>query len=216
MLIALILGAFLGFISAIPVAGPVSAIIFSRGMAGKFAEGRWVAAGAGLVEGIYAFVAFWGFTHFLADLSWMTAASNGLAAVILAGLAVYFFRSKKMRKPSPESRHASASGPRGLLVGAGVSAINPSLIASWTIVITSLSSMKFFEFTLLNAVFFSGGICGGIIIWFALLLALMAKHRNNLNPKFLDRGLKAIGLFLGALSLGMIYKLAKMALEAYS
>ena len=206
MVIALILGAVFGFVSAVPVAGPISAIILSRGMRGKFAEGRWTAWGAGLIEGAYAFLAFWGFSHFLAHLDSVVKISDSVAAVILAVLGVYFFRSKKMRKPANESETKDPNEEKAFLLGAGMSAINPSLIASWTIVATTVSSMSLFDFSILNSGLFSAGVCIGIIVWFTLLLKLMEKNRDRFNQNFLDKGLKAIGILLGGLSLWMIYK----------
>jgi threonine/homoserine/homoserine lactone efflux protein len=208
MLIASLLGAIFGFISAIPVAGPISAIIFSQGMQGKYSQARGIALGAALAEAIYAFIALWSFTHFLSHLSSMFEISNCVAAVILMALGIYFFRSKKMRKPiEPHATKRKPRTERSFLIGAGVSAANPSLIATWTASTTTIYSMKLFPFTELNSVFFATGVGAGIFLWFCVLLALISKYRERLNYGVIDKVLKGIGILLIGLSLYMVFRL---------
>jgi threonine/homoserine/homoserine lactone efflux protein len=207
MVIALILGAVVGFISAVPVAGPISAVIFSRGMQGKYAQGRWIAVGAGAVEGIYAFLAFWGFHHFLSDLTLAITISKSVGAALLFGLGFYFFRSKKMRKHAGAPKSTQVHEPKAILMGAGMSAINPSLIASWTITASTLHSMNLFKFSTTACAALAVGVCIGIVAWFTLLLKIMSNHRNEIDAKMLDRGLKGIGILLFALSGWMLLKL---------
>lgn len=211
MIIALLLGAAFGFVSAIPVAGPISALIFSKGMKGRYSQGRFVAAGAALVESGYTFLAFWSFNHFLTGLAYMLILSNAVAAVLLGFLGVYFFRSKKMRNPVGSQKHDSdqARGPKSFLIGAGICLVNPSLIATWTAFITTLYSMSLFEFNNPNAILFSTGVFSGIFIWFTVQLKLIAKYRSKLNPALMDKILKIIGFFLLGLAALMIFKLIK-------
>lgn len=209
MIIALVLGAVFGFVSAIPVAGPISALIFSKGMKGRYTQGRFVAAGAALVESAYTYLAFWSFNHFLANLAYMLTLSNAVAAILLAFLGVYFFRSKKMRNPvsSTKHDHDQSRGPKSFLIGAGICLVNPSLIATWTAFITTLYSMNLFEFNNPNAILFSSGVFSGIFLWFSVQLKLIAKYRSKLNPAAMDNILKIIGFFLLCLSALMIFKL---------
>ena len=206
MILALLCGATFGFISAVPIAGPVSAVIFSRGMRGKYAEGRGIALGAGLSEACYAFLAFWGFGRFLAELRLAIAIANAVAAVLLFALGIYFFRSKKMRKPIADSKTNPAKEQRAFFLGAGISAVNPSLIATWTVTASTLYSMKLFTYSTLHSAVFSISVWVGIVTWFTIMLKIMEKHRNEINPKILDWGLKIIGLLLLALSFWMLFK----------
>ena len=205
MILALILGAFLGFVSAVPVAGPVSAVIFSRGVAGKYSQGRWISVGAGMIEGAYAFVAFWGFSHFLKNLSIIVWISNLVAAILLFFLGIYFYRSKKMRQPHTSPKKSNEQ--KAVLMGAGMAVANPSLIASWTITATTIYSMKLFPYSTLNAGLFAGGVYVGIVCWFVIMMKIMETHRNNLDPRLLDRGLKGIAYLLWAISIYLSYKL---------
>lgn len=207
MIIALALGIALGFISAVPVAGPISAIVFGLGMKGRYAQGRWVSLGAGFVECLYTFVAFWGFTHFLADMSFIFEVSNAFAAIALLAIGIYFYRSKKMRAPLATADTVESNAFKAFSMGAGISIVNPTLIATWTAAATSIYSTKLFEFTNFNSLVFSLGVCAGIFIWFTALLKIMEKNRSKLNPVMIDRGLKGIALILIGLSGWMTYRL---------
>ncbi|MBC7396539.1 MAG: LysE family transporter [Bdellovibrionales bacterium] len=209
MLTALFLGTGLAFISAAPVAGPVSAMIFTLGMKGKQAKGRWVALGAGVVEGAYAFLALWGFTAFMQKLSYIEVLSKILAALILGALGFHFFRSKKMRKPAALSNQADEyhNAPKAFAIGAGLSAVNISLIATWTAAITTLYSMNLFQFSKLNSLLFSLGVTVGIYVWFSVMLSILVKHRSQLKPGMLDKGLKGMGIFLLGLCVWIVYRL---------
>ena len=206
MFIALILGGFIGFISAIPVAGPISAVVFSRGIRGKYAQGRWIAVGAAFFEALYAFFAFWGFHHFLGSLKIAITVSNTIAAILLFALGIYFFSSQKMRLLNV-SHSQKEKEPAAFFLGAGMGAANFSVIATWGITASTLQSMNLFELTLVNSALFGAGVWIGIIAWFSLLLKILAKHRNQINPKRLDRGLKAVGILLFSISLWMFFRL---------
>jgi threonine/homoserine/homoserine lactone efflux protein len=206
MIFAILLGAAIGFISAIPVAGPVSAFIFSYGMKGKFSQARFTALGAGLGEAIYCFLAFWGFTALFAEHENLIRGTQFVAAALLAVLGVYFFRSKRMREvkdPKPGSKRKTQ---RAFLIGLGMSAANPSLIATWTAAATSIHSFHPFRFTILNEALFSVGVWAGIYGWFTLSLRLMKRFRERIRDKFVDRMLKGIGILLIGLAGWMVYR----------
>lgn len=206
MVFAAVLGALIGFVSAVPVAGPVSALIFSYGMRGKYSKGRWIAFGAGMAEAFYTALAFWGFTHFLFDLTFIFAASKFIAGVILIALGIYFFRSKKMRALHVPANKSDSYRRNSILVGAGMSFVNPTLIATWTATITTLYGLHPFEFTTLNSAAFSIGVWFGIVAWFTLMLKWMERHRNKIEPKTIDRLLKIIGIFLVGLAIWLMLK----------
>lgn len=199
MILALILGWILGFVSAVPIAGPISAVVFSRGMRGKYHEGRLIAWGAGVVEGVYCFLAFWSFDHLLAQVPSIDVISNVVASLILFVLSFYFYFSKKLRHPvDPEAHEPRIK--RSLLLGAGMSAMNPTLIASWTLVATGLRSMQEFQFHLVTEILFSLGVTLGIVCWFVVLLWVLKKHRSQVREGAVDTILKGMGmaLFVGA------------------
>jgi threonine/homoserine/homoserine lactone efflux protein len=204
MIIALLCGCAFGFISAIPIAGPISALVLNLAINGKYAQGRYLALGAAIAESIYTFLAFLGVSQVLNRYKYLGPVSNALAALILAGLGIHFYRSQKMRSFSHQPAKKSDEGQKEFLTGIGVSAANPTLIATWTTVITTLYSMKLFPLTTPNSAFFAGGVCLGIFGWFNVLIALLAKYRSHLNPRIMDKILKTIGVLLGAISVWIV------------
>jgi len=209
MLLVLVVGAIAGFVTAIPVAGPISALVFSQGMRGRIAQGRGIALGAGLAEGVYAFLAYWGFSRLGPRFPRLFLVSNLFAAVVLAALGVYFYRSKKLRHPAPSSRAGTARVVKSIVIGAGISAMNLSLVATWAALIGTLYAMQALEFSTANAAFFSIGVAGGIFAWFTVFLELIRRYRARLEHGILDRFLKIFGVLLVAVSIGMAARLAR-------
>ncbi len=208
MFVALLIGLISGFVGAVPVAGPISAIVFKQGIRGRYSKGRWVALGAAFAESGYAFLAFIGFNHVLANQKHLLNFSNALAALILGVLGVYFFRSKKLRTPAVTSVEVGLTqGSKAFLTGVSVTAINVSLLVTWTTAITALSSFELFESTLMTATFFSLGVGVGIFAWFALLLMLLGKYKGHFSARVFDLGLKGVGTALVSLSLAIVWKL---------
>jgi threonine/homoserine/homoserine lactone efflux protein len=207
MALALIAGFVLGFISAVPIAGPISALVFSQGMKGKPGQGRWVAFGAAIVEAVYCFVALWGVNLLLPGFTNLFVVANALAAVALGALGVYFFRSKRMRTPVDSPKADAAKAAKGFAMGAGICAMNPSLIATWAASSATIYSMGLFSFTIGNAGLFAAGVGTGIFTWFAVLLRLVSRYRDRLGAGILDKLLKFFGSVLIALSLVMVYRL---------
>ena len=203
MAIPLLLGTLLGFFGAIPVAGPISALVLRAGLRKQAHRGRAVALGAALAESVYVLLAFLGFSLFLNSVPWILAWSRTLASVLLIGLGLYFLFSKSAREmhtdaPLPDQAKGKK---RAFSVGFGVSILNPTLMATWTTAITSLYSYHFFSYSVLNAVLFSLGVSVGIVLWFSLMLHLIHRNHDRLNPVWIRRMLAGIGILL--LSLGV-------------
>ena len=176
-------------------------------MQGKMAQGRAVALGAATGEAVYVFLAFWGFSHFAPNSPRLLTLSGLFAAIILAGLGVYFFRSRKLRQPADSTRRDPTRAVRAFFIGVGISGMNVSLFATWAALIGTLYSMKLLEFSTPNAALFASGVAIGIFLWFSLLLELIKKYRDRLGGPVLDRFLKVFGTVLVALSLVMAYRL---------
>jgi threonine/homoserine/homoserine lactone efflux protein len=210
MIIAACTGAFLGFISTIPVTGPVSAIVFSHALRDRATEARWFSFGSALIESFYVFLVFWGANQVLPQFPQILKLSNFIGAILLAILAVYFFRSKNLRTirvasdaPStlPKPKHHQS-----FLIGAGLTGMNPTLLATWGATLATLYPMQIFEFNTRNAIGFSLGICVGVVTCFNSVIHFVIKHKGRLSESLMDRTLKAIGVMLGVFSLTMIVR----------
>lgn len=206
MLVPLAAGTLMGFFGAIPVAGPVSAIVLRFGLKQQARRGQAVALGAALAESIYVLLAFFGFNLFLNSVPHLLVASKYLASAILGALGLYFLFSKSSRELGADAVPVKSGGKRSAFgVGFGVSIVNPTLLATWTTVITSLYSYQIFPYSTANAVLFSVGVTLGIAGWFWLFLFLIHKNHDRLNPIWIRRTLAVIGIFLIALSVWNLF-----------
>lgn len=89
---ALAVGIVAAFIASMPVAGPIAALVVRHALEGRPKSALMLGIGTGLAEGIYAFLALWGFSTFLADYPIIIPISKIVAAVILIGLGFWFTR----------------------------------------------------------------------------------------------------------------------------
>jgi threonine/homoserine/homoserine lactone efflux protein len=194
MLIAALLGFLFGWFGSVPVAGPIAALVVTRGMQGRFRAGVYVALGGGMVEAGYAFLAFLGFSTLLTDYPLVVPISRGVAAVVLLVLGIIFARPQPEQQKSDIPPRESALGSFAL--GAWICAINPTLIATWAAVVTTVYSIDFIDLTSSQALPFALGACLGIAGWFLTLLWIIRRYRERFSPKVLAQVVRAIGVAL--------------------
>ncbi len=105
MLMAALVGLIVAFVASMPVAGPVAALVVRHGLEGHVKSALMLGVGTGLAEGVYAFLALWGFSTFLADYPIVVPISKAVAAVILVALGIWFTRFV------PQTSTAAAPAP---------------------------------------------------------------------------------------------------------
>ena len=193
MVVAALIGFLFGLIGSMPVAGPIAVIVFARGVEGRFRSGLAVGVGGALAETIYAFLAFWGFSAFLAQYPWVLPASRAVAAVVLTALGIAFLRRQELAAQAPP---AQESWGGGFVLGFSITALNPTLIATWTAAATTLFSTGLVAFRPAMALPFSLGATVGIVAWFGSLLLLVRRYRGRFSPASLTRLIRVFGVFL--------------------
>ena len=72
-------------------------------------------------------------------------------------------------------------------------------------VITSLFTYRWFAYSVANAIFFSLGVSVGIVSWFPLMLFLIHRNHDRLNPTWIRRLLSVIGVFLTGLGVWSLF-----------
>jgi threonine/homoserine/homoserine lactone efflux protein len=193
MVVALLVGIVFGFFGAMPLAGPVALVVFSRGMEGRFRAGMFTALGASAAEFFYALMAFWGFATFLAQIPWVLPASKLAAAVVLTFLGIAF-----VRKTADEDVQARPEGRKrqALALGFFLTALNPTLIATWSAATTTLYSSELVQFDPNHAWPFAVGVFCGDMLWYWLMLLLTRRGRGRFRPRALTLLLRTMGLCL--------------------
>jgi len=207
MLVALLFGFVFGFVGSMPIAGPISILVLSRGLENRFNNALHLALGAALAEAVYAYLAFWGFSELLASHPWIDPASRAAAAVILFGLGLRFALKKKEPRGAPPPDPA-VGNKRNFALGFTLTLLNPTLIATWTGAIAVLYATGIVAFSGERALPFSIGASLGIFCWFALLLLLLRRFKQRLKSSAMIVALRFMGFGLMALGLVFAYGFA--------
>ncbi|HEU4408081.1 MAG TPA: LysE family transporter [Polyangiaceae bacterium] len=183
-----------------PVAGPIAILVFADGARGRTRSAFYVALGAALAEGLYAFVTFWGFAELLRRYPLVVPVSRALGSLVLLGAGTYLFvRGRRSDERGPASKPAKRGGK--FLLGFTITALNPTLLVTWTAAVTALSSALGHGLRTGDALPFAAGAGAGIVGWFSVLLVLMRRYREKFSPATLDRVVRGAGALLVCLGL---------------
>jgi threonine/homoserine/homoserine lactone efflux protein len=158
------------FVGSLPLAGPIALLVVSNAARGRYREARRIAFGAAAAEGVYAFLAFWGFATFLARHALVLPISHGVTAVVLSvlGARFAFFTMK-----GQAARASDEPKPGRFWLGFSISAINPTLLVTWGAVTTFLYSRQLVQFTGLLAIPFGLFAATGIATWGLMTVGLL-------------------------------------------
>jgi len=194
VVIAALIGLIIGFVGSMPVAGPIAVLVFGQGLQNRGRDALSLAAGAALAESVYAYLAFWGFSAFLVRYPWIELAAHVCASVVFIALGVYFYRK---RNSVPRERAAAAPHKkRSFLLGLTITAMNPTLVATWTFTVTTVYSFGIVRFDARNALPFSLGALVGIVAWFSCLLYLLDRFRTSVPQLAVQRTLHVMAIVL--------------------
>ncbi|MFO0725958.1 MAG: LysE family transporter [Myxococcota bacterium] len=199
---------------SVPIAGPISALVFRSGITGRYGRGRAIAIGGAIGEGMYAFLAFWGVGAVLTGYPWVLPISKALAGVILIALGLMFVRrpsssTKADTEEAPESADAPKRGlKRSALLGFGVTALNPTLIATWTAVTATTLSSGLASYSIAAAGVFAASAATGIALWFIIFLALLQRFRDRIHRSTLNKLVQGIGVMIAAIGVWFLVSVA--------
>ena len=196
MLFALLIGFIAGFVAAVPIAGPVAVLVLRDALAGNRGAARQIALGSAVAESLYAGVAFAGIGAAFDRFPVLLPITRIASAVILVIVGIYLI--VRHPKDAQEVKTKDAPVRAKWLVGLSITALNPTLIASWTAVVAALHGAGVASSNPLHAIPFALGIGLGIMAWFFVLLALVARYREKLNPNVVRRGVQIVGGLLAA------------------
>lgn len=192
-----------GFVGSMPLAGPISIMVVARAARKRFGEALHVGLGAAAAEAIYAGVAFFGFTTILARHPVVVPISHGVTAVVLLALGVRF-AFWKLKEKKEKKHHAGTA-----LVGFTLSAVNPTLLVTWTAAVAFLYSKDLGGESDWAAIPF--GLCAGAGVagWFALLVALLRKYEGKMPRRALTWVVRTLGVVLAGLGVWSGVQLVK-------
>jgi threonine/homoserine/homoserine lactone efflux protein len=211
-LLPLLIGFAFGYIGSMPVAGPISVLVLHLGLAHDPRHALYVAVGGALAEGLYALLAFWGLSTMLARYPMVLPGSRAAGAAILMALGlVMLLRKVRGSAPAGSAPAGSATSTprtangnkRSFALGFLITAINPTLLVTWTAAVTGLNATGLLAMDRSEALPFAVAACIGIVAWFLTLLWLVAKWRSRLSLESMGRVMKGMGATLVGLGAWM-------------
>jgi threonine/homoserine/homoserine lactone efflux protein len=195
--LAITFGFLFGFLGSLPVAGPIAALVLARALEGRPRAGIALAAGAALAESAYAALTFWGVAALVGRYPAVLPACRGVAAAILLVLGVLLLRARPLLPGAPAPRDRARGS---FLLGLGITALNPTLLVTWTAATATLAASGWLRLTPALVAPFAVAVAIGIVAWFLVMIALVRRYRGQVAPGALRRVLQGTGLALLALA----------------
>ncbi|HEY3446787.1 MAG TPA: LysE family transporter [Myxococcales bacterium] len=194
MVLAALFGFAFGFFGSMPLAGPIAVLVFARGLSRAYRSGAAIAAGSAIAESGYAFLAYWGMSELVSRFPVAVLAAKGVAVAILFGLGVAFVLKKAgtWAGSAGEDQQVRSSFALGL----GITALNPTFLATWSAAVAVLHSTRLVPATLVAAFPFALCAGAGIFVWFVLMLALLRRSEGKLRPEWVGWAMRAVGVAL--------------------
>ncbi|MCC6899283.1 MAG: LysE family transporter [Polyangiaceae bacterium] len=193
--VALIVGLVLGFAGSIPAAGPLLLLVVASGLEGRRRQALSLAAGGALAESAYVALAFWGVSGIVARHPQLELGMHFFGAALLLVLGALLLR----RRRGPVR---AESGARGFVAGFVIVATNPGFVVTWSAVAAVVHASGLPALGGDRVPWLAAGAFAGIVLWFVLVAALAARHRERLTKNKIAkivRGLGVVLLVLGAL-----------------
>jgi threonine/homoserine/homoserine lactone efflux protein len=185
------------FLGSMPLAGPISVMTLSRAASGRFGEAFRIGLGAAVAEGIYAGLAFWGFATILPQHRLVAPISQGATSILLVVLGARFV----FWQPPTERADPRESKAGTLFLGFSISALNPTLLVTWTAVVAFLYSRGVERHSGIFAIPFGGCVAVGVAAWFVCLVKILRVFKNKLPFRAFRWVIRAMGVALVALGI---------------
>jgi putative LysE/RhtB family amino acid efflux pump len=202
----------LGLAVAAPV-GPVGTTVIRQGMLGGWSRSFWVGQGAALTDFVYILATWIGLTPLLTRFTALPLILYGAGTLMMGRMAVgaltEAFRGE-MNALASTGPEAAPSGPwyRALVLGLGVTVINPATITIWLSLGGAFISANLAGRSSLEAILLMSGIWLGSALWYSTLAVIVGVARAAVERiPWLFRAVAASsGLVLLAFTLGFAWK----------
>jgi len=197
MLIPILVGFAFGYIGSMPVAGPISVLVLHLGLAHDSRKALYVAVGGAVAESLYALLAFWGLSTALDRYPVALPVSRAVGAGLLLALGLVMLLSRT-RGATPRDQPPRKGRKRSFVLGFLITAVNPTLIVTWTAAVGALHATGLLAMDQPEALPFAAAACAGIVAWFVTLLWLVGKWRDRVSAESLGRLKRVMGALLVA------------------
>jgi threonine/homoserine/homoserine lactone efflux protein len=189
--VAFLLGFGIAFVGSMPMSGPVAVLIMTRALRRERAAAFLIALGASLVEASYAGAIAFFLPLLLGRTRGVVLTSLGLGCLVVTALGVLL-----LVRPAAVSKVAEASPRRGFLRGALSALLNPTLIATWTVAVSTLSANSWLLPNLRSALTFALGVSLGSLGWFTLAVTAIGAWHRRITPALQAKVMSGMGAVL--------------------
>jgi threonine/homoserine/homoserine lactone efflux protein len=191
LFIAALLGTVIAFVGSMPIAGPLAVLVLERAVTGRRAEGLFITFGGALAEAIVAFGVALLFPLLFALSHTVVIVSRIAGAAIVGTIGlVLLIHPEVLKRPPPTNRSGS------FLTGVVVSGVNPTLVATWTVVVATLNSHGLLGRSAAAAAFFGIGVGLGVTGWFTVLVLLSGRAKEYMQGRRYTQTIRVLGLVL--------------------
>lgn len=179
-----------------PLAGPVAVLVLDRAFRGASKSARAIALGAALAEAGHALLVGLSLPLLLGRWPSVLVFARGAGAVLLLIVGVGL-AAKPAIVSSSEAKHRSGD----FVTGLAAAGLNPTLIASWTAVLSALYGEGWISVNSWTAPPFALGVGSGVMAWMWLVVAGANRFRRHMDAerrRHLVRGFGILLIGLGA------------------
>jgi threonine/homoserine/homoserine lactone efflux protein len=197
MLTALALGFGLAFVGSVPMTGPLALLVLDRAIVRQRASAFWIALAGSLVEGLIAA----GIGTFL-PLVLQHSQTIVLLARVSGALVIFAVGVTLLVRPGVLDAIKTERKRQSFLAGFLATALNPTLLATWTVAVTALHANGLLPGGYRTGLAFGVGVGAGAVAWFALILLLARRwspRRASAYRGALARAVGVILILLGAI-----------------
>ena len=192
LLLAVLLGFALSFLGSLPMTGPLALLVLDRTVSGQRRSAFWIALAGALVEGVIAAA-----IAALLPLVLQYSTSIVRIARVSGAVVIFVVGLSLVLRPQTVTRLQTSHKGQSLLAGFLATALNPTLLATWTIAVTALHANGLLDGGLRAGPLFGVGVVFGVLGWF-LVLVLLARAGS---PERMSRYRAALGRSVGGILL---------------
>ncbi|HEY1173422.1 MAG TPA: LysE family translocator [Verrucomicrobiae bacterium] len=219
MLLAFVTGFATGFISSIPV-GPINVTIVQEGAQRGFRWAFFIGLGAVVMESIYSFVGFTGFSELFTS-KLLRSCLELVSFILVLYLGIQFLRAKKL-SVNPESVERleerierKIHHPTAFLTGFIRVLANPAILLFWITISASFISHELVAPTLRSKASCVLGVACGALSWFTILSYGVSLGHGKFSDRTLLRLSHVSGVFMLGMAVIIAYKLVLLLWRAH-
>ena len=183
---ATLVGFLFGFIGSMPISGPISLLVFHRGLHARYRDGLAIGLGGAIVEGIYCGLAIYGLTALLEGFTFLEPVAKGMGILLVLGLGLYFMIAhQENREESPFAQRVASNWMGQFFLGFSVAALNPTLIFTWSMTAAMLYSLADLTFETHELIAFATSVVIGIAALDISATMIRDSLRSGASPRYL-------------------------------